>query len=160
MNINLRINQLNLQPGVEVDTQDLEKSEFRSPGLMRRLVKRLPQGQTVYEAKNCTLDCFDDQLALFPCTHEYLNKNRRWHTRASVFLVNGKLQKVEFQVVDGVYAAHNFLEKFKSICDEHFGEAQHKQKNFFRWTNDCLSFSGFLHPDKVTADFWFECLDQ
>ena len=160
MDIKLRINQLSLQPGAKVDSQDLEKSEFRSVGLMRRLVQRLPRGQELFESKNCTVDCFDDRLALFPCTHSYLNQDRQWKTHASVLLVDGKLQRIEFQVLDGVYAAPNFLEKFKSICNEYFGDPQQIQRNQFRWTNDKLVFSGFLHADNVTADFTIELLNK
>ena len=160
MNIKLRINELNLQPGAEVNPKDLKKYEFQSLGLVDRIVKRLPPGQAVFKTKNCTVDCFDNQLSLFPCTHEYLTHDRRWKTQASVLLVNGRVQKVEFHVVDGVYAAHNFLEKFKTICSEYFGDPKQKQKNLFQWTNDSLSFSGFLHADNVTADFSIECLDD
>lgn len=158
MDIKLRINQLNLQPGAKVDSQDLVKSEFRPAGLMRRLVQRLPRGQELYESKNCTVDCFDDRLALFPCTHSYLNQDRQWETHASVLLVAGRLQKVEFRVLDGVYAAPNFLEKFKSICNEYFGDPEQPHQNQFRWTNDKLLFSGFLHADHVTAHFTIELL--
>jgi len=160
LDIKLRINQLNLQPGAKVDSRDLKESEFRPAGLMRRLVQRLPRGQKLFETKNCTVDCFEDRLSLFPCTHGYLNNDRQWETHASVLLVDGRVQKVEFRVLDGVYAAPNFLEKFKAICTEHFGDPRQEQKNQFHWTNDRLGFSGFLHADNVTANFTIECLDK
>ena len=160
MDIKLRINQLNLQPGAEVDSRQLKESEFRPAGLMRRLVRRLPRGQELFETKNCTVDCFEDRLSLFPCTHSYLNQDRQWETHASVLLVEGVIRKVEFRVLDGVYAAPNFLEKFRSICTEHFGDPKQKQRNQFHWKTDQLRFSGFLHADNVTADFAIECLEE
>lgn len=160
MDIKLSINELNLQPGAKIDTQDLKECEFRPAGLVRRLVQRLPRGQQLFETKNCTLTCFDDRLSLFPCTHSYLNQDRQWETHASVLLVDGHLKKIEFRVLDGVYAAPNFLDKFKTICNEHFGDPQQQDKNQFLWTNDKLIFSGSLHADHVTADFSIECLPQ
>ncbi len=160
MDIQLRINKLSIQLGMGISSQDLVESEFRPAGLMRRFVQRLPRGQELFEATHCTIDCFDDQLSLFPCTHAYLNQDRQWETEASVLLVDGRVHRIDFRVINGVYAAPNFLDKFKHICNEHFGTPQQKNNFQFRWTNERLSFFGFLHPDKITADFSIECLPE
>ncbi len=160
MDLKLQINELNLEPGSKVDIQALKNHKFRSAGLVSRLVKRLPRGQSIFHSKNCTIDCFDNRWSLYPCTHEYLTLDRQWKTQASILLVNDRVKKVNFHVVDGVYAAQNFLEKFKSICSEHFGDPKQAQTNLYQWTNESVSFSGFLHADNVTADFTIEYLDQ
>ncbi len=160
MDIQLKINELALQPGAKVDPDELESRKFQRQGLLKRLVNRLPRDQQIFVADNCTVDCFGEKLSLFPCTHGYLNRDRKWETRASILLVNGKLQRVQFQVLDGVYAAPNIMETFKTICDENFGEGSRTNDNLFTWRNNRLGFTGILQPDNVTADFTIECLND
>ncbi len=159
MDIQLRINEIELQPGANIDPALLKESNFSKTGLVKRLIKRLPKGQAMYTAENCTIDCFDDQLNLYPCTHGYLNKDRQWQTRASILLVQGQIKKIEFHVLEGVYAAPNFIETFRTLCNESFGNPEKLQPNYLLWKNNHLSFTSLLHPDSVNADFCIEILD-
>jgi len=160
LDLKLKINKLNLHPGAKADTQILKNSEFRPAGFVRRFIQRLPREQEIFETKNCTVKCFDDRLSLYPCTHSYLDHDRQWETSASLLLVNGQLQKVEFRVLNGIYAAPNFMKKFQVICNEFYGQPEQFQHNQLIWTNGKLNFSGFLHADKITADFSIECLED
>jgi hypothetical protein len=156
LDMKLIIDDLTLQPGEAIDPEALEKSSFRSPGVMHRLLRRLPRGHVMLETNNCTIACFDEEFSLFPCTHNYLNRDRQWQTQASILLVDGVLQKVVFQVVEGVYAAPNFLDKFKILCMENFGDPKREQRYHYYWENDRLSLTGFLHADHINAEFIIE----
>ncbi len=158
MDLNLLINEMNLQPGAKIDSGLLENNNFSKTGLVKRLVSRLPRGHNLFEAENCTVDCFGERLSLFPCTHSYLNKDRQWETRASLLVVDDHMQRISFQVVDGVYAAPNLVATFKNICNEFFGESHKLGKNHFTWKNNNLSFSCLLHADLVNAEFSIECI--
>ncbi len=160
MDLQLKINELVLNPGAKLDPGELESRSFQRQGFIKRLVKRLPRGQQLFVADNCTIDCFDEKLSLYPCTHSYLNRDRQWETRASVLLEDGKLKRVSFHILDGVYAAPNFVNLFRTICDENFGEGKNTGNKHFTWRNDRLGFTGTLQTDKVTADFIIECLSD
>ena len=159
MELNLRINEKSLQPGATIDTGMLKDADFRKMGLVQRFVQRLPRGHALYIADNCTIDCFGDRLSLYPCTHDYLTKDRQWQTRASVLVVDDQIQKVDFHVLEGVYAAPNSIETFQTICSENFGSPEKLQPNHYRWKNKALSFSSYLHSDSINAHFSIEILD-
>ena len=158
MGINVLINNISLQPGAKIETRILKGSNFRKVGLVERLLKRLPKGQSLFIAHNCTVS-FTDRMNLYPCTDGYLNKDRQWQTRAFVYLMNGKIQKVEFHVLEGVYAAPNFINTFKNICTENYGSPVEIQTNHYLWKNDQYSFSSILHADCINADFSIELLE-
>ncbi len=159
MDLKLHINKISLQPGAKIDAGMLADASFRKVGWFKRLFKPLPEGQELFVANNCTVDCFDDRLNLYPCTDSYLNRDRQWHTRASILLVEDQIQKVEFHVVDGVYAAPHMMDDFENICSESFGPPKKLQTNHNFWKNDQLSFSGYLHADSINADFSIEILE-
>ena len=159
MDFKLRINKLGLQPGAKIETRILKDSNFREMGLVERLLKRMPKGHSVFVADNCTIDCFRDQLNLYPCTHGYLHKDRQWQTRATVHLIDGQIQKVNFQVLEGVYAAPNFTNTFKDICSENFGHPETTTTNQYLWKNDRYSFSSLLKADNINAEFSIEVLE-
>ena len=159
MDFNLRINKISLQPGAKIETRILKDSEFRKVGLVERLLKRLPKGQSLFIADNCTVECFADQMNLYPCTDGYLNKDRQWQTRAFVYLVEDENKKVEFHVLEGVYAAPNFTHRFRNICSENFGTPEEMPTNHFHWKNEHFSLSSILHTDNINADFSIEVLE-
>ncbi len=159
MDLNLRINETCLQPGTTIDNGMLMDADFRKVGLVQRFFQRLPRDHDLYIADNCTIDCFGDRLSLFPCTHDYLTKDRQWQTRASVLVVGDQIKKVDFHVLEGVYAAPNSIETFQIICNENFGSPEKLQPNHYRWKNKALSFSSYLHSDSITADFCIETLE-
>ncbi len=156
MDLKLQINNLDLQPGAPIDSGALEASDFQKQGLVYRLMKRLPPGHKVFGTKNCKVECFDQGFSLFPCTHSYLNRDRQWQTNATLLYVDGFLKEVVFCVLDGVYAAPNFMDKFKSICTEKLGSPQKLSNHHYSWTANQMRFSGLLSSDFIKAEFLIE----
>jgi len=159
MSIELKINSLPLKLGETVDTSSLEEADFNKAGPIRRLLTHLPLGQTVFQADNCKLECFDDEFSIYPCTHGYLNRDRQWKTKATLFLEDGRLWKFEFQVVDGHYAASNFLDRFQEACSTALGEPVESSRFRTRWQNGSAAVTSILHSDMVNVDFLMEITD-
>lgn len=156
MSLELRINSVPMELGKVMDDNALDEAELRKVGPLRRLIKQLPSGQTLYHAVNCKLECFDQEFCIYPCTHGYLNRDRQWETKATVYLDEGRVCKLEFQVVDGRYAASTFLERFYEACSAVLGEPVKSSRRRTTWRNGTALVTSILHRDKVNADFLME----
>ena len=156
MSLELKINSVPIKLGGILDTEALDRANFKKAGPLRKLFNRQPLGQTLYRAENCKLECFDEEFCIYPCTHGYLNRDRQWETRAAVYLEEGKVLKLEYQVVDGKYAASNFLARFQEACSAVLGNPVESSRFVTRWTNDIAMVTSILHPDKVNAQFLME----
>jgi len=159
MSLELKVNSVPIELGGKIDTKILEEGAFRKIGPLRRLFTSIPQGQILYQADNCKLECFDDDFSIYPCTHGYLNRDRQWKTKAAVYLEDGRMRKLEFQVVDGHYAASNFLERFQEACNAALGEPVESSRFLTRWTNGTASVTSILHSDMVNVDFLMELIE-
>ena len=160
MSLDLIINSLPLKLGETVDTGSLEDADFHKAGPLRRLLTNLPLGQTVFQSDNCKLECFDNEFSIYPCTHGYLTRDRQWKTKATMYLENGRLSKFEFRVVDGHYAASNFLDRFQEACTPVLGEPVESSRFRTRWQNGSASVTSILHSDMVNVDFLMEFNDS
>ena len=156
MSLELKINSVPIELGGTVDIKTLEDADFNKAGPLRRLFTNLPLGQTVFQADNCKLECFNDEFSIYPCTHGYLNLDRQWETRAAVYLNDGRVWKLEFQVVDGHYAASNFLDRFQKACSSVLGEPVEHTRFRTRWQNGTAVVTSILHSDMVNVDFLME----
>lgn len=156
MQINVKINSVPLVLGEQVDVQVLDDADFHKAGPLRRLIKHLPAGQTVFSAENCQVYCFDDDFSIYPCTHGYLNRDRQWETSATLFLADDRLQKIEFHVIDGQYAASNFLDRFREACSSVLGDPVEISRFQTKWQNGTAAVTSILHRDKTNADFLLE----
>jgi len=156
MNLELMINSVPIELGGIVDAEALGQADFQKAGPLRKLFNNQPLGQTLYRAENCKLECFDDDFCIYPCTHGYLNRDRQWETRAVLYLDDDKVRKLEFQVVDGKYAASNFLDRFMEACSAVLGNPVESSRFTTRWTNGTAVVTSILHPDKVNAEFRME----
>jgi len=153
------VNDLLLELGEALDAARLQGAEFRKAGIWRRLKDRIPAKQTRYDANDCTLDLFDRELSLYPCTDSYLTRDRQWRTRASIFAENNRLRKLLFQVVDAQYAAVNFTERFHEACAAELGEPARNGRHIKSWDAPGAVITSLLYPDGLNADFLIEFKD-
>ena len=160
MSLDLRINSVPIELGGSVDVEALGQADFKKAGPLRKLISHQPLGQTLYRADNCKLECFDEEFCIYPCTHGYLNQDRQWETRGAVYLDDGMVQKLEFLVVDGMYAASNFLARFQEACSAVLGNPVESSATMTRWVNGAAIVTSILHADKVNADFLMELKDS
>lgn len=159
MQLGIKVNSVPLELGKPADIKALKEAHFQKPGPLRRLFTKLPSGQALFQAHNCQVDCFNDGFTLYPCTHRYLNDDRQWETHARVFLVDGWVQKLEFQVIEGHYAAANFLERFQNACNEILGEPLDQSRYRTVWRNGPTAVTSILYKDMINVDFLVEYIE-
>lgn len=156
MDLKLKINGIRLEPGDRLEPEALLENGFKREGMLQRLLHRSSQGGDLYKAANTEVDCFEDAFNLYPCTASYLTRDRQWETAATVLLVDGRVNRVTFHVLDGIYAAPNYVTKFKEICTKLYGEPGQGPAGAMLWKNDKVILSGKLQPDGICADFRME----
>lgn len=156
MTMKLNIEDIPLTLGERLDATRLESSPFHKEGLVKRLISRASDGRDHYVHENARLTCLTEEFTIFPCTHDYLDKDRRWETRASIFIQDGRLEEVLFQVIDGRYAAGNFLDRFTETCTDSLGEPVEHHERGTVWHNGTSILTAYLHDSRVDADFRFE----
>ena len=159
MEFGIRINKIPLQLGQELPHETLDAGDFRRSGLLRRLITQQPIDQTVYAIDDCELEGLDDELHIYPCTHSYLNQDRQWRTKVTLFLKKDRLHRILFQVVEGQTAALNFLERFETAAAKLIGEPDHSDRLTTCWQSQGARVESYLHPDRVNADFVIELDD-
>jgi hypothetical protein len=158
MKLEIKVNSVPLVLGETVDMVILEGADFQKIGRLRRFIKNLPAGQTVYSADNCQVECFNNDFSIYPCTHGYLNRDRQWETSATLFLSDNRLIKVEFQVIDGQYAATNFMDRFQETCSSVLGDPVENSQFLTKWHNGAAAVTSILHSDRTNADFLLELI--
>ena len=159
MKFGLKINKIPLELGQEVPHETLGAGDFRRSGLLRRLINRQPANQTVYAIDNCEIEGFDDELHIYPCTHGYLNQDRQWRTKVTLFLKKDRLHRILFQVLEGQTAALNFLERFEAAAAKLIGEPERLDHRTACWQSQGTRVESRLHPDQINADFVIELKD-
>ncbi len=159
MDLGLKINKIPIELGQKLARETLDAAAFRRAGLLRRLLSQQPVEQAVYAIDDCELQGLNDELHIYPCTHSYLNDDRQWRTKVTLFLKDERLQRIFFQVVDGQTAAQNFLERFEAAAAKFIGEP-HSQDRYTRcWQSGGTQVKTYLHPNRVNADFNIELSD-
>lgn len=156
MDLGLKIDTFPVALGQELAPEMLENAELRRAGLLRRLIAQQPVEQTVYAIEDCELRGMDDELHIYPCTHSYLNADRQWHTKVTLYLKRERLQRIVFQVVDGHAAAQNFLERFEAAAAKLIGEPCRQDRDSCCWQHHGARVETLLHPDRINADFVIE----
>ncbi len=156
MEFGIKINNIPLELGQELPQETLSAGDFRRSGLLRRLFAHQPVDQNVYAIEDCELEGLNDQLHIYPCTHSYLNQDRQWRTKVTLFLKEDRLQRILFQVVQGQTAALNFLERFEEAAVQMIGEPDRKDRHTASWQSQGAHVESYLHPDRVNADFVIE----
>lgn len=159
MDLGLKINKIPIALGQQLAPETLDAAAFRRAGFLRRLLSRRPVAQDVYAIDNCELKGLNDELHIYPCTHSYLNDDRQWRTRVTLYLKQERLQRVFFQVVDGKTAAQNFLERFETAAAKLIGEPHSQDRFSSCWRSGRAHVKTYLHPNRVDADFVIELRD-
>jgi hypothetical protein len=159
MELGLKINKIPLELGQELPQETLDAGEIRRSGLLRRLIAQQPVDQTVYAIDDCELEGLNDELHIYPCTHSYLNHDRQWRTRVTLFLKKDRLHRILFQVMEGQTAALNFFERFEAAAAKLIGDPERLDHRTVCWQCQCARVESRLHPDQVNADFIIELKD-
>lgn len=154
------INDIPLALGDALPADARAEAGLSRPGPWRRLRVRAKGPGTRLDAENCVIDAFDGGFHLYPCTHRYLDADRRWRTAVSVFVDRGRVRRVLLQVIEGRYAAGEFVDRFREVCTEQLGEGQAVDRYTRRWRNGAATFLSCLQPDGRNAFFTIDLLDS
>ena len=153
------INDTPLALGAVLAEDERTRAGLRQAPLWQRLLRHPRRGGRHLEAFNCTLEAFDGAFQLYPCTDGYLNSDRQWRTAASLVVDQGRLRSVLVRVIEGRYAAAEFLDRFAEVCTGQLGEAQVVDRYTRRWKNGRTSCVSTLQRDGRNASIVIECLD-
>lgn len=152
----IRINDQPIALGQPLTAADLEGAALSRPGFWQRLLNRTNDGLTRYEVSNCKATCFDDAFDLYPCTHGYLTPDRQWRTDCHVLLTGGKVASAVLRIIEGRYAAMEFVERFRESGTAVLGAPLAVDRWTTRWTNGSAVVTSVLRPDAKNACFLFE----
>jgi hypothetical protein len=155
MNLDLLINEVAFNLGDRKDSDRLVAADLRPPSIWHRLVNSKYRRYSIYRASNCTLQCFGSAFDLFPCTDSYLTQDRQWRTEAEVTYAEEQLVVVRFQVVEGRYAAPNYLGRFDDLCRERFGEPGKNGDEVLEWQDAEHRLACTYQPLGHTAEFFW-----
>lgn len=153
------INDIPLELGEALPEAARAEAGLRRAGLWRRLRVRAEGPGTRLDAENCVIDAFDGRFHLYPCTHGYLNADRQWRTAASVFVEGGRVRSVLLRVIEGRYAAGEFVDRFGAVCTEQLGEGHAIDRFTRRWRNGRAACRSCLQPDGRNACFVIEMVE-
>lgn len=153
------INDTPLALGAVLAEDERARAGLRRTPLWQRLLRHPRRGGPHLEASNCTLEAFDGAFLLYPCTDGYLNNDRQWRTAATLVVEQGRLRSVQMRVIDGRYAAAEFVDRFGEICTAQLGQSQRLDRYTQRWKNGQVACLSTLQRDGRNASIVIEMLD-
>jgi hypothetical protein len=127
------INGITFDTGVAMSTDDLREAGFRRMPLWKRWIQRRPRHENIWHLANPRVQCFDGALEIYPCLDGYLDPDRRWETSCRIEVQDERIARIVIEVVDGVYAAGNFFERFLEAARSTFGEPATRHKREAGW---------------------------
>jgi hypothetical protein len=151
MKVDVKINHQKFQLGEPLDQDRLERAHFKKVPVVQKLIHRSPLLEKEFIARDCTLSCFDGNFELYPCRERYLDPDRQWKTAVNLFYRDQKLRRVLIQVLDGCYAAPNFLTRFREVCESELGEPRVERRFMTRWEHEDLAVATILKNDGHNA---------
>jgi hypothetical protein len=156
MDLGFRVNGVPLEPGsLAVDGQ-LREAGLCRLSFWRRLTRRLPGDRAYWEAADPLVECFADQLSIYPCLDGYLTPDRRWHTHCMVLAAPEQITGIEVQVIHGIYAAGNLYDRFLDAGREHLGTPSDEGRGVTVWKRDGCLVTARYDDQQFNASFRVE----
>ncbi len=149
----IRINKQSFAIGENVDPETLDRADLRHSGMLQRLLRSDLGGLVRLQVENCSVDCFEGAFNLYPCTDSYLTPDRQWCTAAEIEIRNGRLISVLLKVIQGRYAAAEFVDRFRTSCMEILGAPDHEDRWVAHWRNGAPEVTCVLQNDAMNASF-------
>jgi hypothetical protein len=147
--VDLSVNGIVLCSGRELDGGDLKRAGLIRLPAWRRLLRRLPPGCEYWEASDPRVACFDGQVEIFACRDGYLDPDRQWRTALLLGQRAGRLVSAQIRVIDAVYAAGTFHERFIAVARDRLGEPARNGRRKCDWRLAGLHVSSELSGDAL-----------
>jgi hypothetical protein len=156
LELRVAVNGLSLAPGQIIDTALLGRAGFTRLPAWRRWLRRLPGGFGYWEAIDPTVHCFDGAVEIYASRQGYLDPDRQWGTALLLCEENGRVQWFDIRVIEGVYSACNFYERFVEAASRQLGEPDQHLDQDSAWQRNGLSVAAHLSDDALHASFHVE----
>jgi hypothetical protein len=153
MEFDLRINHTRFCLGDRLEKHALASAKFHRAGLVTILSQKMSPLGKQFVARDCTMTCFGDEFHLYPCRDLYLDRERQWKTSATLFYKKGRLHRILVRVIDGQYAAVNFLQRFQEVCIHKFGTPSRAGRSEYSWESNGKSIGCILDEEFYNASF-------
>ena len=150
------INDTTIKVGDILPVDAVSAAGLRPVNILNKLLKNRNGRRARFAAECCTVDLFAGGLRVYPCTHGYLDRDRQWRTAAEIHVERGRVRRVLIRVLEGRYAAPEFVDRFNQLCTRQLGEAKAVEGRLRRWRNGVVRCSSCLQPDGKNADFVIE----
>jgi hypothetical protein len=147
--VDLAVNGIVLRSGRDLDVRDLRRAGLIRVPAWRRLLRRLPPGCEYWEASDPRVACFDGQVEIFACRDGYLDPDRQWRTALLLGRRAGRLASAQIRVIDAVYAAGTFHERFIAAARDRLGEPTRNGRRKCDWRFAGLHVSSELSGDAL-----------
>jgi hypothetical protein len=158
--LDIAINGVVLRPGDRATADELARaglvrlSAWRH--LLYRALRRLPAGGEYWLAADPHVVCFAGQVDIYACRDRYLDQDRRWGTELVLCARDGRIRWLDIRVLEGVYAAGNYYERFRDAVRERFGEPDRNGRRQTVWQRRPLQVAANLSADALDAVFHLE----
>jgi len=149
----IRINEQPIVVGERVEPAVLDRADLHRAGLLHRLLHADLGGQVRLEAENCAVECFEETFSLYPCVHGYLTPDRQWRTGAEIGLSDGRVVSALFKVIQGRYAATEFVDRFRTSCCAVLGDPDREDRYSAHWSDSMVEITSALEPGAMNASF-------
>ena len=125
MNIDLRANDFRLWLGMPFNSSELSSAQFSKVGFFTGLAlpKIKQSGDTVYWAKNPTINCFDDATSVIPNMPRTKDTDLICGTSVFLYFNGGHLRLVLAQVIMSFIWAQTFMDEFRQAAVKSLGDA-------------------------------------
>jgi hypothetical protein len=130
--IQLEVNGHSLRLGMAISDCRLYLSGKRTSrvGFLHRIIMRIVRkDEAVYFSKNCTIGCFNNKLAIIPNLSSTAGADEMYATSGYIFFKGGFISKIYIQVLDNRKYAAIFFEKFRSICENIYGQGKFEENS-------------------------------
>lgn len=147
------INGVALRPDRTTAGGDLSRAGLARLAGWRRLLRRLPAGCRYWRAADPHVVCFDGQLDIFACRDRYLDLDRQWGTELLLAERDATLQWLDIRIVDGLYAAGNYYDRFLEAIGQRLGQPSRNGRRHTLWRTADLQVEARLSADALDARF-------
>ena len=152
MDLDLRINGVAFVLGEGIDVQKLASASCRKVGFWGRLAMKVPQGETVFWAKNCEISCLGNRFTLRANLDTSTGADMMLGTSAFMYFTRNRvLENVMFQILENEFASVYEAQEFHKLLERTFGDPSSRSPN--RWLDDHSAVTYNLHHTRTRALF-------
>lgn len=164
MDLDLKINELPISLGSQLDYEVLRSSGLKKAGLLMRLKIKPPAGVLLIWSKNCRFTFFEERIDISAVLNvrNVLNVRKMdveymCGTSAFLFFTQDSLARATCQVIGSRIQAIAHNHEMMGLLTDKFGVPTTQQRNIAAWEDESEQFICELNPSKTNAYFhWMQ----